>query len=441
MNPLKDAKTDSQIAPFSEATQAENERRLFHLKTLYDVSRELLGVVEIKAILKNFLLMTLGNFGVVEGILLTLGNHSKESSQLVTIGIEADDSASILEGAANFMANNNFGNGILSNAECQRLNFLPAAVECAVSFSVDGDYAGILGLGPKIVGDPYSDEDRDLLETLVNNLIVSIKNARSAKALQNAYDELAVLNRAKDKLIHHLSHELQTPLAVLQSSLALLRRKLASMPPEQWQRTIERAERNLKRLADLQIEVVDILKNPVTVNYHILSRLIDQCSDELEALLAEQTGDSAATEPIRQRIEEIFGPSEAAPEDIILDEFVREKIKIIEPHFSHRHLALRLDTESTPTMRIPSDPLDKLVTGLIKNAIEYTPDEGKIKVQVKNRDGAVEFCVHDFGVGIVEEHCRHIFEGFFPTQDTNAYSSKNPYDFNAGGKGADLLRL
>jgi hypothetical protein len=51
------------------------------------------------------------------------------------------------------------------------------------------------------------------------------------------------------------------------------------------------------------------------------------------------------------------------------------------------------------------------------------------------------FSVHDFGVGIVEEHRKHIFEGFFPTRETIQYSSKNHFDFNAGGKGADLLRL
>ena len=56
MDLSKDAKTDSQISSSPEAAQDENERRLFHLKTLYDVSRELLGVVETKTILKNFLL-------------------------------------------------------------------------------------------------------------------------------------------------------------------------------------------------------------------------------------------------------------------------------------------------------------------------------------------------------------------------------------------------
>ena len=441
MDPSKDATTNNHKSPSPEAAQAENERRLFHLKTLYDVSSELLGVVDIKTILKNFLLMTQGNFGVVEGVLLIHDPRAGETSQLVTVGIDADDNASIQHGGLAFLTTENPESGILSNEERRRLEFLPSAVECAVCFSVDDECAGVLGLGSKIVGDPYSDEDRDLLQTLINNLIVSLKIARSTEALKNAYGELAILNRAKDKLIHHLSHELQTPVAVLKSSVALLQRKLASVPAEQWQRTVKRAERHLQRLADLQFEVVDILKNPVTANYHMMSRLIDQCADELEVLIAEQTGDTAAIEPIRKRVEEIFGSNEAAPQDIVLNEFVREKIKMIEPDFAHRRLALRIDTAPAAAVRIPADPLDKLVTGLVKNAIEYTPDEGRIEVAVQNRDGAVAFSVHDFGVGIADEHYQHIFEGFFPTQDTNAYSSKKPYDFNAGGKGADLLRL
>ena len=441
MDRFKDAKTDSQISSAPKAAQTENERRLFHLKTLYDVSQELLGVVEIKTILKNFLLMTLGNFGVVEGILLIYDPYSSEASQLVTIGFQEIDNSSIREGGIDFLAKINPGNRILPDEERRQLKFLPHDVDCAVCFSVDKDCAGVLGLGSKIVGDPYSDEDRDLLETLVNNLIVSLKNARSTQALKTAYEELAVLNRAKDKLIDHLSHELQTPVAILKTSLALLQKKLASLPQEQWQRSVQRAERQLQRLVDMQIEVEDILKNPVARNYHTLSGLIDQCADELEVLIAEQTGDSAVIEQVRQRIEEIFGPREAVAEDIALDEFVRQTIKKIEPHFSHRQLELIIDTERAAVMRIPSEPLAKLIIGLIKNAIENTPDEGKIEVQVKNRGSAVAFIVHDSGVGIVDEHRKHIFEGFFPTQDTNAYSSKFPYEFNAGGKGADLLRL
>jgi signal transduction histidine kinase len=441
MDPYKDAKTDSQIPASSSAAQTENERRLFHLKTLYDVSRELIGVVEIKVILKNFLLMMLGNFGVVEGILLTHDPHSQEATRLVTIGFEELDNPSMREGAIEFLANDKPGNQILADDERRRLKFLPSVIDCVVCFGVDADSAGLLGLGSKIIGDPYSDEDRDLLETMVNNLIVSLKNARSAEALQNAYEELAVLNRAKDKLINHLAHELQTPLSVLKSSFALLQRKLASFPDEGWQRTIERANRHIERLVDMQIEVEDILKNPETDTYRMLSRLIDQCGDQLEILLAEQIGETRAIDRIKTRIEEIYGPRETVAEDIQLHQFVKAQIEQLQPLRSHRRLELVIDTEKTPPVRIPPEVLKKLITGLVKNAIENTPDEGKIEVAVRKIGGGAALKVHDFGVGITEAHQRRIFEGFFPTQETTKYSSKNPYDFNAGGKGADLLRL
>jgi signal transduction histidine kinase len=94
-----------------------------------------------------------------------------------------------------------------------------------------------------------------------------------------------------------------------------------------------------------------------------------------------------------------------------------------------------------PAVWMPLDPLQKTIDGLIKNAVENTPDEGKIEVIVRERDGGAELKVHDYGVGIIEEDQQHIFEGFFATQDTMAYSSKRAFDFNAGGKGADLLRM
>ena len=78
----------------TEDIRTELDRRAFYLKTLYDISLEICGTVEIEAILKNFLLMTMGNFGVVQGFLFGLhlptneiyfiskGLHEGESDQL-----------------------------------------------------------------------------------------------------------------------------------------------------------------------------------------------------------------------------------------------------------------------------------------------------------------------------------------------------------------------
>ena len=432
---------DNQSSPLPEKIQTELDRQIFHLQTLYDVSRELLGVVEIEAVLKRFLLMTLGNFGVIEGFILTHDTHSKDEPRLVAVGIEDKERLPLVEGAVRFLSSERHGNTILSDEIIQRLEFLPPDMACILVFCVDEGCCGIIGLGAKIVDQPYREEDKELLETLVNNLVVSLKNARASEALKEAYEEVTILNSAKDKMMDHLSHEIQTPVALLMSALALLKRPLASLPKKKWQRTMERAERSLGRLTALQGELEDILKHSQHRNHHILCRLLDQCTDELEVLIAEEAGEGPVVDKVRNRIEQIFGCREAVAEKIYLEHFAQETIEKIRPLFAHRHLDLIVDVEPTPPIYIPSDPLEKLIIGLVKNAIENTPDGGRVDVTVKNREAGVKFLVQDTGVGIVEEHRKRIFEGFFPTQETSSYSSKKPYDFNAGGKGADLLRL
>jgi hypothetical protein len=49
--------------------------------------------------------------------------------------------------------------------------------------------------------------------------------------------------------------------------------------------------------------------------------------------------------------------------------------------------------------------------------------------------------VADTGIGISEENQRLIFENYFTAYDIMRYSSRKPYDFGAGGKGFDLLRM
>ena len=75
----------------AEHVQAELDRRVFHLKTLYDVSKDIYGSVETETILRNFLLMTMGNFGVMQGFIILLDASSKEISQLVSIGMQDSD--------------------------------------------------------------------------------------------------------------------------------------------------------------------------------------------------------------------------------------------------------------------------------------------------------------------------------------------------------------
>jgi len=423
----------------ADVAQDRLERQLFHLKTLYDISREMLGETDTGRILKNFLLMTTGNFGTIDGFVLLRESGSGGIGHYSCVGFNEERGRGLETRGESLLAGrvgDAPGDASLITAEG-----LPASVVCSLSFTVDEDCTGLLGLGSKIVGEPYSDEDNDLLLTLVNNLVITLKNARHAEALRSAYEEVSSLNRAKDKMINHLSHELKTPMAVVQGSLKLLGRHLKGAPGEKWKRIYDRAERNLDRLLEIQDEVDDIVHGEAVGGYHLLRRLLDGCGDELEVLLAEKGTEGAVVEWLRGRIEEVFGSRECEPEEFSLGDAVFSRLQRLAPEFSHRRIDLGTDIDAGPRVFMPREPVEKVLAGLVKNAVENTPDGGRVTVAVQRQGECVRLKVADTGVGILADHRKRIFEGFFPTQETAQYATKVPFDFNAGGKGADLLRM
>ena len=307
-----------------------------------------------------------------------------------------------------------------------------------------------LGSGERIIGvlcavnkkeGSFDQTDIDLLSMIAGTVALSIENARYSEQLKESYREVTSLNQAKDKAIDHLSHELKTPIAVLFGTLNILTRKLEAGPSESWVPIMEMAQRNVTRINEIQYEAEDIMEDKHPRTHGIFSLLLDECADELALLAADEVGEISVVERIKSRIEELFGPKEAVPQEILLNEFVEQRLELMKPRYSHRNVEIVKHFESTPLVCMPLEPLQKVVDGLVKNAIENTPDEGMVEIIVHRKGKGSELVVHDYGVGIVEEDRKRIFEGFFATQETMDYSSKRPFDFNAGGKGADLLRM
>jgi PAS domain S-box-containing protein len=287
----------------------------------------------------------------------------------------------------------------------------------------------------------FDDTDVELLNLVAGTVALSIENARYAKEITEAYTEVASLNRAKDRMINRLSHELKTPISVLLASLNILARRLQDLPEESWKPTFERARRNLERILGIQYEVEDIMEGRHYKHQDLLKILLDQCADELESLVAQETGEGPIVERIREKIDELYGPKEFKVSEFSLGRFVEWRLEQLKPNYDHREVEISTRFEAVPHICVPEDVLAKVVDGLIRNAVEATPDEGRIEVVVQKKGDGAELIIHDRGIGITDENQRRIFEGFFMTQDTMAYSSKRPFDFNAGGKGADLLRM
>jgi PAS domain S-box-containing protein len=236
----------------------------------------------------------------------------------------------------------------------------------------------------------FDRQDVDLLTAIANYVALPIENAGIHEELQRSYQEVQTLNRAKDRVIHHLSHELKTPVSILTASLGLLRKRLSDIEDRNWDSIIDRAQRNLDRLLDMQYEIEDILRKKDYKIYYLLSSLLDSCADELELLVAEHLEEKDIIARLRQRIKELFGPHETAPEEVRLDRFVAEKVEALRPRFAHRQCAVETRVSGEHLIWIPPDVLGKIVEGLIRNAVENTPDGGQVR-RNQRRESAIDF--------------------------------------------------
>jgi PAS domain S-box-containing protein len=283
--------------------------------------------------------------------------------------------------------------------------------------------------------------DVELLAAVANLVALPIENARINEALQRAYKNVRGLNRAKEQVIHHLSHELKTPLSVLSASLGLLEKRLDDKPDMALNRILARARRNLQRLLDMQYEIGDMLREKDYRAHGMLSFLLEASRDMLVTLAEAQPGSTRVPEVIQQAIDQAFGHPDIPCTDITLDQMVKKHLRILKPRFAHRHIRVETHLEPVVPVLVPLEVIEKIVEGLVKNAIENTPDQGRVVVAVRNGEKGPVFEVQDTGVGLTAEKQRLIFNHYFATGDTMNYASKAPYDFNAGGKGFDLLRI
>jgi signal transduction histidine kinase len=229
--------------------------------------------------------------------------------------------------------------------------------------------------------------------------------------LEQSRKDLERLNRAKSKALDHLSHELVTPLSVIHGNIRLLKLKAQSQTsPFVSEKVLDSMEKNLGRISDIQKETDQIIRS-----YEGL-----EANDQLETL---DTRGTVFTGPI------------------LLYAFVERILNKVRQESAFRDLCIQLDGKKDLNLNMDSGVLEDILIGLLRNSIENTPDEGLIRVVLEQKGQWIQLKVQDFGVGITKENQRHLFSGLFHTLDTELYASKKPYDFGAGGKGLNLLKL
>ncbi len=212
-----------------------------------------------------------------------------------------------------------------------------------------------------------------------NILITTIdvtEQKRHEAALQAAKDAAEIANRAKSTFLANMSHELRTPLnSVIAMSDMLVESYLGELNPEQadYVRDIRESGRHLLNLIN---DILDLSK-----------------------------------------VEAGYSPLEPGPVD--LAQLVANSLVVVRERALKHGIALSIDVAGTlPEIVADERKVKQIVFNLLSNAVKFTGDGGSVGVRAAARDGGVELCVWDTGIGIAPENIDRVFGEFYQVEET-----------------------
>lgn len=222
------------------------------------------------------------------------------------------------------------------------------------------------------------------------------EKSRLVSELQETNRRLLDANRLKGAFIEVVSHELNTPVAVVLGMTELWRMSQeegASSAERAW---VEKIQNAGKRLASTVERMLKLTR-----------------TEELDLALD--------------------------VEKVDLETAIRSAIGELTPFLEAR----RQRVEFTPAAGLGEAELDvakfsDIMVNLLGNAIKFTPDEGLIRVSAEPMgNDRVRILVLDQGAGITDDERRYLFEPFFTGFDTMHHSSGD-YQFCKRGIGLGL---
>ena len=233
----------------------------------------------------------------------------------------------------------------------------------------DGSRVGVLYVGPRRDGKPFSAAEERLIRTLANHAAVVI--ARDDLAAQAAQAEaLREADLLKDSLLSLVSHELRTPLAAIKASATGLLQPDAVWDLKASWETLQAINTEADRLSALVTNLLD------------LSRL-----------------EAGAWKPVKERCDlvEIAGTA--------LDRLPDRE-------------ASRVEVTADPDLPlVPADytQVALVLTNLLENAVKYTPPGSPIHLRL-SADTEARVTVRDFGHGLMPGEELPLFDRFYRGQ-------------------------
>lgn len=274
-------------------------------------------------------------------------------------------------------------------------------------------WIGLLAFGSKLSGNRYTREDLSVLSAHANQTAVALENARlvdnlmrlnqelrqARRTLEKNNQELQRIDQAKSDFISIASHELRTPLTVIKGYTEML------MDDPKMDTNLKAMMRGI---------------HDGTLRLH---EVMDSMFDIAQL-------DARSLKPHLQPVD--------------LAHLIREVCLEYSKPLMQREQSLSIDLPSLPLVKADAHLLKKLFHHLIRNAVKFTPDKGRIYISghhipaiINLPNGGVEVVVSDTGVGVDPNLREIIFTKFYQPGELGKHSTSKTR-FKGGGAGLGL---
>ena len=259
-----------------------------------------------------------------------------------------------------------------TQAECSG----PLQGAAGAAYSLVGKNGAVLPVLARTL--PRTDRDDAVMGAHVAFIDLSARNAteaalrRSEERLRLANAELAHALRLKDEFLANMSHELRTP---------------------------------LNAILNLSESLVEEIAGPLNEKQTRFSRLILESGQHLLALIDDILDLS--------KIE--AGHTELDIVPIAVEPTCQSSLRMVMEQAKKKRLttSIRID-ERVHWVRADARRLKQILVNLLGNAVKFTPDGGKIGIEVAahEADGKVAFTIWDTGIGIAPQDLTRLFKPF-----------------------------
>ncbi len=296
-------------------------------------------------------------------------------------------------------------------------------------------------------------KEHELSDSLINEKMMnSIEQMRIKKELEKEKaitEYLERENRLQQKLLRRRNYLIGVmTLALVLIILLLLKvyrsnRKILLLSEKVKQRNLEidkankelkNANRELKELNDLQTKFFSVISHDLRSPFNSLFGITEMLQDESYEITEEERKEMISV--LRSSIENVYGLLENLLEwsrvqmhgikpyfqKVDLHEVVRQSIELYKLMAENKEITVTSETEKGTFVNADKRLVSNVVNNLLNNALKFTERGGSVKIFVKNKNGTVETCIDDTGVGIPEEKLKNIFSAF---SDNKTYGTEH----------------